>query len=325
LIPAYNSEKWVGQAIHSALTQTWPKKEVVVVDDGSRDHTLSVARTCESKLCRVLSQENRGASAARNHALSYAQGDFIQWLDADDLLAPDKIEQQLKRGELDSSTRILLSSAFCRFFHRTEKAKFLSNSLCQDLAPLEFMLIKFRYNLWMNPSVWLVSRTLTQMAGPWDESLSLDDDGEYFCRVVLASERILFVPQARSYKRIGVSGNLSGRITLEACRSQFQSMSSSIHRVLAVEDNERVRESCLTLLQTSLLFFYPDKAELMDKVNELARFLGGDLAPPKLGWKYSPIQKVFGWGPAMKAKHLLPATKRLMHRTLDRMLCLFSS
>jgi len=311
LIPAFNSQKWISEAIQSALAQTWPDIEVIVVDDGSSDNTLEAARRFESKHCKVLSQENRGASAARNYALSHAQGDFIQWLDADDLLASDKIEQQLKWADPASETGVLLSSGFGTFYHSHENARFSPNSLWQNLPPLEFMLMEFRDNLWMSPSVWLVSRRLTDMAGPWDETLSLNDDGEYFCRVVLASEKIHFVPESRSYKRIGMSGNLSGRTSPHACRSQFDAMSSSIRRVLALEDSERVRKICLALLQRWLIYYYPEETELIDKMNELARFLGGDLKPPQLGWKYSLIQKVFGWKAAKAALRLLPKIRFL--------------
>ncbi len=95
LIPAYNAAPWVAKAIGSALAQDWPRIEIIVVDDGSRDSTLRAARQFESKRVKVVAQENQGAAVARNRALSLAQGDYIQWLDADDLLAPDKITQQL--------------------------------------------------------------------------------------------------------------------------------------------------------------------------------------------------------------------------------------
>src|ERR1043165_7081628 len=91
LIPAYNAAPWIADTIKSALNQTYPRKEVVVVDDGSIDQTLQVARQFASKTVSIVTQENQGASAARNKALELCQGDYIQWLDADDLLAPDKI------------------------------------------------------------------------------------------------------------------------------------------------------------------------------------------------------------------------------------------
>src|SRR5262245_15362018 len=86
LIPAYNAESWIADTIQSALAQTWPCKEVVVVDDGSTDGTLAVARRFASKNVLVVTQENQGAAAARNRAFSLCQGDYVQWLDADDLL-----------------------------------------------------------------------------------------------------------------------------------------------------------------------------------------------------------------------------------------------
>src|SRR2546421_1094622 len=96
LIPAYNAEKWIGDSIKSALSQTWPQTEIIIVDDESSDNTLHIAKQYESRSVKVLTQPHAGASAARNKALSFAQGEYIQWLDADDLLAPDKISKQLR-------------------------------------------------------------------------------------------------------------------------------------------------------------------------------------------------------------------------------------
>jgi glycosyltransferase involved in cell wall biosynthesis len=95
LIPAYNAETWIADTIKSAIAQTWVDKEIIVVDDGSTDQTLAVARQFASKEVAVVTQQNQGASAARNHALSLSQGDYIQWMDADDLLSPDKVEKQM--------------------------------------------------------------------------------------------------------------------------------------------------------------------------------------------------------------------------------------
>ena len=95
LIPAYNAERFVGAALQSALDQTWPDTEIILVDDGSKDQTLAVARRHESAKVKIMCQENRGAAAARNTALREAQGDFLQYLDADDFLSPDKILEQL--------------------------------------------------------------------------------------------------------------------------------------------------------------------------------------------------------------------------------------
>src|SRR5882762_10159051 len=95
LIPAYNSQDWIADTLRSAVAQTWETKEIIVVDDGSSDQTLAIAGKFESSTVRIVGQKNQGAASASNTALSLCRGDYIQWLDADDLLAPDKIAQQM--------------------------------------------------------------------------------------------------------------------------------------------------------------------------------------------------------------------------------------
>ena len=101
VIPAYNAEKDIAQAIRCAISQTYLEIEIIVVDDGSQDGTVQTAReTLESSFkgrWSVLELGvNRGPSAARNVALKQAKGEWIQFLDSDDAIAADKIEAQMK-------------------------------------------------------------------------------------------------------------------------------------------------------------------------------------------------------------------------------------
>src|SRR5215470_13641440 len=125
LIPAYNAERWIAETISSALAQTWPRKEIIVVNDGSIDQTLRVARQFESKGVSVVTQENQGVCAARNKAYELCQGDYIQWLDADDLLSRDKIAEQMAAAEECQDKRRLFSSGWGYFMYRPAKAKFI--------------------------------------------------------------------------------------------------------------------------------------------------------------------------------------------------------
>lgn len=320
LIPAYNTERWIADTIRSALHQTWPNKEIIIVDDGSTDNTLRVAKAFESKTVKVITQKNAGACGARNRALRLAQGSYIQWLDADDLLAPDKISRQLKESGSGDSSRVLLGSAFGTFFFRHQKAKFIPNSLWQDLAPVEWIITKFNNNIWMNPATWLVSRELTGLAGLWDERLSLDDDGEYFCRVVAASERVAFVPEAKTYYRVGNTGSLSKRTSYKACESLLLSLTLCFEHLLSLENSERTRSACLNYLQIWLLYFYPEKPELLDRMKALARELGGALPSPELSWKYYPIRRAMGWKVAKKMMTRWRNIKSTSYKNWDRLL-----
>ncbi len=94
LIPCYNAERWIAQAIESALTQTWQEKEVIVVDDGSTDRSLDVIRQFDGRI-RWETGPNRGGGAARNRLLDMARGEWLQYLDADDYLRPQKLQVQI--------------------------------------------------------------------------------------------------------------------------------------------------------------------------------------------------------------------------------------
>jgi glycosyltransferase involved in cell wall biosynthesis len=320
LIPAYNSERWVGDTIKSALSQTWPNKEIIIVDDGSTDNTLAIVRQFASKSVKVITQENRGASAARNKALSFAQGDYIQWLDADDLLAPDKISQQLKESVNGRKTRILLSSAWGRFYFRSKKAVFVPHSLWRDLLPLKWLLTRFNESIWMHPACWLVSRRLTEMAGPWDERLSFDDDGEYFCRVVSVSEKVKFVRESRCFYRIGNSGSLSANRSDKALESLIISIGLCFDHLRSIEDNKKTKDACLKYLQNRVLDFYTEKREIIEKANDLARVLGGRIVAPKEDWQLVLARKMFGWRTAKKMKSMIWRAEITVRKNWDKLL-----
>jgi glycosyltransferase involved in cell wall biosynthesis len=295
LIPAYNAEKWIKQTIESALSQTWDRKEIIIVDDGSSDNTLAVAKKFESASLKVISQENRGASAARNRALAYAQGDYIQWLDADDLLHPAKIASQLDGSEDGQRSRTLLTCSWGEIFYRLHKAKIRPDSLWQDATPVEWMIMKFTDNVFMNPSVWLVSRRLTELAGPWNEKLSENDDGEYICRVVAASDKVKFVGIARSYYRQTGFSQLSRTFSEKSSESLFLSLALSIRHLISLEESERTRRASLIYLQRyHSNYYYEDNATVGEKIRALAHELGGELKPPKLNWKEDLMHNLFG-------------------------------
>lgn len=319
LIPAYNAEKFIAESITSALAQDWVQKEIIIVDDGSTDYTTCIAKTFESKYVKIIMQENRGASAARNAALYYAQGDYIQWLDADDILAPDKISQQLKGGDPGLSSRTLLTSSWGKFFSCPQRAIFRPDALWQDLTPLDWIFKKFTENLWMNPATWLVSRQLTELAGPWDERLSLDDDGEYMCRLVARSEKIKFISDAKCYYRMGNVSSLSSKISDKALNSQFLSLNLCIEHLLSLEDSERTRRACVQYLQDSFAHFYPEKVEIVNKSRDLARSLGGELAPPAERFHFLIFRKLFGWKSAKLVRQKYNEAKLFILRNLDKL------
>jgi glycosyltransferase involved in cell wall biosynthesis len=321
LIPAYNSQPWIAETIRSALGQTWPNKEVIVVDDGSTDRTLRIARQFEAKGVRVVTQPNQGAAAARNTAFSLSSGDYIQWLDADDLLSRHKVTHQMEQSEWTKDRRILFSSPWGSFRYRPRKAKFIPSSLWFDLAPTEWLIRKWEGHWHVQTATWLVSRELTEAAGPWDPRLLVDDDGEYFARVIDVSSGIRFIPQSRVYYRITPSSRLShiGRSD-KKMEAQLLAMKLQIGYLRAREDNERVRAACVTCLQDWLPSFYPNRPDLVQETQQLAADLGGRLSLPKASWKFAWIEKLFGFGAAKHTQLYYNQTKCSVLRAWDKMM-----
>jgi glycosyltransferase involved in cell wall biosynthesis len=317
LVPAYNAETWLAATIRSALHQTWPRIEVIVVDDGSTDRTLSVARTFESDAVKVVAQRNMGAPAARNRALELAQGDYIQWLDADDLLDPDKIAAQMTVARDLSDPRVLLSCPFGTFYFRPEKAVFTPTPLWRDLTPLDYLLTRFADNACFQTGAWLVSRELTHAAGPWKDEFYRDDDGEYFCRVAMQSSVVKFVPNARTYYRAGNYGSLNNASSPAALRSLYLAKAECVKHLLSLEDSARSRAACLRLLQDWLPYFYPEQESLVADAQRLAKELGGELRRPPLKWKYRPVEWLFGYRFAMQTSRLLPRVRCRAEATWD--------
>jgi glycosyltransferase involved in cell wall biosynthesis len=319
LIPAYNTEDLITYTIQSAVGQTWPRKEIIVVDDGSKDGTAKVARRFASKNVKVVSTENQGLSAAVNHAYRLCQGDYIQELDSDDILAPDKIERQLAALRDGDNRRTLLSGPWGYFYYRTSRARFVRNSLWEDLSPVDWLLRKIGENCHMQNATWLVSRELAEAAGPWDTRLKYDQDGEYYCRVLSASEGTRFVPEARIFYRASGTGRISliGNSDVKK-DSLLRSMKLHIQYLRSLEESERVRKACLQYMQTWYPCFYPTRPDVMAELQSLAEDLGGRLEKPKMPWRYAWIEAIFGWKAASNARRTLSEGKASLLRQWDK-------
>ncbi len=293
LIPCHNAAPWLAETLESALAQTWPNIEIILIDDGSTDESLTIASQFNQSNLRIIAQRNQGAAAARNRGLEVAQGEVMQFLDADDILAPDKIEQQM--AILEEHPDCLISGAWARFRHDPGEAHFKPEPLWQDMAPVDWLICAWSGHWMMHPAAWLVPRTLIQATGPWNQSLSLNDDGEYFARVILASQGIRFCPGARSYYRSGNASSLSGRKTPAAWASQYRALALQSQHLLAAEDSPRTRQVCANLMQRFIYEVFPDVPSLRNLANRQVRHWGGATEPPMGGPRFQMVARLVGW------------------------------
>ena len=209
VIPCYNASAFVRDAIHSALTQTYSRREIVVVDDGSTDDSLGVIASFGGAV-RCATGPNRGACAARNLGMSIAKGEFIQFLDADDELHPQKLEYQvphaIKRGSSITYTKWTSELAddgaghlFCRHAVHDDSVVIALTSFVQTAAPLY-------------PRSWL------DAVGGWDECRPCGQDFDLNLRLACAGAEFVQLPEPLAILRRR-SGSLSSNLqrVLDEC------------------------------------------------------------------------------------------------------------
>jgi glycosyltransferase involved in cell wall biosynthesis len=321
LIPAYNAQEWISETIQSALAQSWSRKEIIVVDDGSKDSTFDAARRFESADVKVVTKPNEGAAATRNMALSLSRGDYIQWLDSDDLLSPDKVERQLAGLGNSDDERTLLSSPWAYFGYRPHRAKFVPTSLWHDLAPVDWLLRKMGENLHMQTATWLTSRQLAEAAGPWDTRMLSDDDGEYFSRVLLSSRRVRFVPEGRVFYRSIASNRLSFiGASDRKMDAMLLSMKLHINYLRSLEDSERVRVACCRYIDNWSCLFAPSRQDIFTELRSMASELGGHFDSPKLRRKYAWMAPFIGYRSAWHAQLAISQVKARALCKWDRLM-----
>ena len=321
LIPAYNAGRWIGSALQSALNQSWPKIEIIVVDDGSTDQTLAVVKQYESARIKVLRQENRGAAAARNTALREAQGDFLQYLDADDFLSADKIQEQLTLLR-ENPDYLSVSPAVYFFDGKDPDSGLKESSGAVDTDDPVKWLIEF-----LGPDgpfgtvpygAWLTPRSVAERAGPWDDSVrSPDDDGEYFARVVLASHGIRASKTGRYYYRKFVQGgSYSSTYSEVLLQGRLHSLNCKAKWLLARTCDPRAYRALANRYLDLAFGAYPAFPMLTDEALRKAREMGDTNYRPRFGtWKGELLRHLVGW---KAAKRLNAAFHRQMTRSSSR-------
>lgn len=300
LIPCFNASAYVEQTLASVLAQTWPNIEIIVVDDGSSDDSVLQVDAFASRGVKLLRQENAGAAAARNRAFAHSQGDYVQFLDADDLISSDKVASQLKR--LLDAPRHVASCAWGRFVDSPAHCAPNPESVWRDMDPLDWLAESRADGLGMMfPALWLIPRDVALAAGPWNESLSLADDTEYFTRVLIASRGVKFCDGFAFY-RSSVPGSLSARKSARAWDSAFDVQALCEEHLLAAEDSQRLRSAIARSWHQFAFACYGHEPRLAEEAMRRANAM--QVLPMQVpgGPKFRLAANLIGWRQARRVQ-----------------------
>lgn len=204
IIPAYNSIKTIDKTLQSVFDQNYKDIEIIVINDGSTDGTLEKLREYKDEI-HLFSQENSGVSAARNFGFKKSKGDYIQYLDADDILAKDKINIQVN-ALIDNNADVAYGD--------WQKFKNDFNSEIQYLELISRS-IKGRPEIELFSSFWcplaaiLYSRSMCNKIGGWKVNLPIIQDARYFLDAALHNAKLIYTPGVMAYYHVHESGSLS--------------------------------------------------------------------------------------------------------------------
>lgn len=216
IIPNFNRAGLIGATIENLLSQTQPPHEIIVVDDGSTDDSLSVIRSYGSRVT-LLQQSNAGPGAARNAGLKMATGRYIQFQDSDDLLSLNKLDEQSR--VMESTGADLVLGPWAHVLIRGDEVTFESCVLQQAAPPDSISWSSWLLRGWATIFQSLMfRRSFLEGVGGYRTDLRYGEDMEYFFRVLAASPRTAFAGNTLTLYRVDAPNKLSH----DAGRSKYR-------------------------------------------------------------------------------------------------------
>jgi glycosyltransferase involved in cell wall biosynthesis len=312
IIPVYNSENTIKETIESVLHQTYSNIEIILVNDGSTDNSENIILAFKDPRIIYKYQENQGSPIAKNFGLTIAKGKYIQFLDADDMLSKDKIENQVKllNGVEDSICVCRTISFYNEIYKNEELAEIDTEYLYYYAIPLQFLLNLIGTNGkpgMVQPNAYLTPMKVIHKAGFWSQSLnrSPDDDSEFFCRVILNCDKIIYDSKSINYYRKSLNLLSSGK-TLEHAKGALKTVELKAKYILTYSNTSKTRSVLIQSIAKVAYNYglvYPEI--ILDVKSLLFDQFGLSKIPPTGGVFFLNFSKLLGFENTLKLKRAL--------------------
>jgi len=255
ITPFYNAEKYLGDTISSVLSQTYTNWELILIDDGSTDSSYTIAQAFKDPRIKLIQQKNGGQCVATNNAIRLAQGEFIQLLDADDLMHQKKTECQI--NDLIGKEDHLGVSRWAFFYNDPSDAQLKDEPVFFSGSVIDWIYALWAHDTMMHTNSYMMHRDLLHKGGSFfDESLKLNVDFEFFTRMALASKGVIYTDDAIGYYRKGVPGSKTFHASWAKQMSALEARVKSIKYLLAVDSSDQAKQAARMALSI-LTFSYP--------------------------------------------------------------------
>lgn len=303
-MPAYNAGNYILQAITSVLSQSYQNIELIIVNDGSTDHTKILLTQITDKRVKVIHTENKGQCAAANLAYKNATGSLIKFMDADDLISENFILLQVEK--LTGKTDEIVGASWKRFYHDITESQQIKKNEIDTSEPINWLIAAMDgKQVMLQCAQWLIPRNILELSGLWDETLSLINDFEFFIRVILHAHSISFAEDAVLYYRSGLKKSLSSTKSYTAAKSAYHSIEKGTGHLLKHENSRRVRKVAAECFQHFVYDFYPAFTDLTLNAENRIKELGGTKIPFQAGGITRLLINIFGWRFTKRIKNQL--------------------
>jgi glycosyltransferase involved in cell wall biosynthesis len=297
IIPCFNAQRWLGEAIESCLQQTYPQIEIIVIDDGSTDQSLDIIRHYGDRIIWERGP-NQGGSRARNRGFALSTGDYIQYLDADDALLPEKIARQVQF--LDETDADVVYEDW-RFQRHLPDGSYALDPIQVTGPKSDFLESLLSDRGWVAPMALLFKRGVVSQSGGWDEQLRAGQDRDFFISVALSGARFAYQTGCHSiYRKYGdVTVSTSNRAVwlnshlglmqkAEIKLKQAGQLSIAYQRALAYAYFAKV-------VSWGVYLKYGEYLKFLQKIQTLDPHLQADDAALCNAVTYNRLQSVFGF------------------------------
>jgi glycosyltransferase involved in cell wall biosynthesis len=309
IMPVYNAEKYVGAAIKSVLGQTFGDFELIIINDGSTDYSEATIVSFKDKRIVYLKQSNQGQVIASNNGIKMAQGDYIKFLDADDLMNPKHLELQYKA--LEGSRSQLSSCQWAVFYDNHLNIRFKKEHTNKDYRnSINWFYDAHHYDSGMLSAwLWLIPRDVLDKAGYWNETLSLNNDFDFSVRLLIASKGVKYVDGAKLYYRTGSQNSLTHTKSRKSYESALLSTELAMGLILEVENSDRMKTLFADRFQSWIYQIYPQYPDITNRMNNNVASLGGSNIKPHGGKVFRVLNTLLPWKMVMRLQ-------LLMHKTI---------
>ena len=205
IIPLFNKEKFIKQTLLSVLNQTLTDFEVIIINDGSTDDSLSIASSLKDKRIQILNQQNKGLCASRNLGIKTSKGTFMAFLDADDLWMEDFLETIYKLIQLHQEQLIFATNVKLLFPNKTPNLN--STTFSIDKKTLMTNYFRQRKNI-LGPSSLVINKLVFEEVGYFDETINYGEEDDFYIRC-FNIYNLIYYNDFKTYYRTGLSNQLT--------------------------------------------------------------------------------------------------------------------